>query len=134
MRGRKPLPYGLATGHRPHNARDPKPPALEWATVPDLLATDPIAAGEWTRLAPLLRKARQITEADRSALVAVCREWSCYLRESDLAHTEGHVITTKTGALKTNPRLAIARGALARCVKLWAELGCSPSTRPRVHM
>jgi P27 family predicted phage terminase small subunit len=139
MRGRKPTPTDLKVlrgnpGHRRLNADEPALPVLEASTEvsPMELAGDPVAMAEWTRLTPMLRAARQITEAERGSLVALCQQWSRYLEAHHKAAATGMVIKSPSGYPMPNPYLGIANRALAHCTKLWAELGLTPSARSRV--
>jgi P27 family predicted phage terminase small subunit len=91
------------------------------------------AADEWRRLAPLLRQARQVTEVDKSALVAACLEWATYLEASQRVAIAGPVVNIH-GAPQPNPYRTIARGALSALTRLWPELGLTPSSRSRVKM
>jgi P27 family predicted phage terminase small subunit len=93
--------------------------------------TDARAIAEWRRLAPMLRRARQITEADRASLLALCIEWARYLEARDLAHPR--IIAAPSGYAMPNPWLAIQHKALSACLKLWPELGLTPSSRTRVQ-
>jgi len=140
MRGRKPKPTAQRQlegnpGHRRLNAREPQPPAPDAATFdepPPELAGQPLAAAEWRRLAPMLRQARQITEADRGALIALCLEWGRYIDATSKVQLLGLVVKAPSGYPMTNPYLTIATRALAGCNKLWPELGLTPSSRSRV--
>lgn len=139
MRGRKPKPTARRRlegnpGKRRLNTREPAPPPLPASAhdTPAALANHPAAAEEWSRLAPLLRRAKQITDADRSALVALCLEWERYLDATDKVRTLGMVVKAPSGYPITNPYLSIARSALAACSRLWPELGLTPSSRSRV--
>lgn len=82
----------------------------------------------------MLRKLRQITDADRSALMALCLEWSRYLEAIERLATSPLVVLTATGFPMPNPYLAIAKQSLSACTKLWPELGLTPSSRSRVHV
>ena len=78
-RGRKPKPTMRRQlegnpGKRPLNLDEPQPPTSAAATYdvpPPMLEGDPEASAEWSRLAPMLRSCRQVTDADRSALAAL---------------------------------------------------------------
>jgi P27 family predicted phage terminase small subunit len=140
MRGRKPKPTDQKIlegnpGGRPLNRDEPKPPAPTEAfdVPPPELVTDKVAATEWARLAPMLRVARQVTEADRTALVALCLEWSRYLAAIKRVELSGMVVEAPSGYPIQNPYLAIATRALSGCHKLWTELGLTPSSRSRVQ-
>lgn len=142
MRGRKPKPTALRIlegnpGKRPINDAEPVPPppdAEHFTIPPAALADHPVAQEEWTRLAPLLLKARQITEADRTALIALCLEWARYLDATRAVKRLGLVVKAPSGYPIMNPYLPIATKALSACNKLWPELGLTPSSRSRVRM
>jgi P27 family predicted phage terminase small subunit len=140
MRGRKPNPSWRRVlegnpGKRAINGEEPQPPTSEdlFDQPPPAIAAQPLAAAEWARLAPMLRKARQITDADRSSLIALCLEWGRYLDALERVRTSGMVVLTPSGFPMPNPYLSIARQSLAACARLWPELGLTPSSRSRVR-
>jgi|SRR5215831_5830022 len=138
-RGTKPKPTARRVlegnaSHRPLNTDEPKPPAPseDFDLAPLELADRPGAIAEWTRLVPMLRKAGQITVAERSALIALCLQWDVYLDAMGHVKKHGLVVTTKSGYPMTNPYLIIATKALTQCNRLWPELGLTPSSRARI--
>lgn len=139
MKGRKPKPTALKVlqgnpGKRPINAKEPTPPPLaESLALPVELEGNEIAQREWKRLAPMLQLCRQVTEADLSALLAVCLEWARYLDATRKVRELGMVVKAPSGYPIVNPYLSIATKALAGCNKLWPELGLTPSSRSRVQ-
>lgn len=139
MRGRKPHPTWRRTldgnpGKRARNPHEPQPPAPGDAfdTPPPELDPFPLAQAEWTRIAPMLRRGRQVTEADRAALLALCLEWSRYL--DAMSQVKSLLIMTKNGYPIPNPYIAIATKALRECRALWPELGLTPSSRTRLQL
>jgi P27 family predicted phage terminase small subunit len=137
MRGRKPKPSSVRRldgnpGHRPMNVDEPKPQDVgaDFDVPPPELADLAGAAAEWRRLAPILRRSRQVTEADRAALLALCLEWDRYLEARAKAYPR--VVKAPSGYAMPNPWLSIQTKALAGCLKLWPELGLTPSSRSRV--
>jgi P27 family predicted phage terminase small subunit len=137
MRGRKPKPTAQRLregnpGGRPINRQEPALPPETFDAVPPELAGVPRAIAEWQHLAPVLRQRRAVTTADRSALIALCLEWSRYLDAS--AQATPLVISTKSGYPMPNPYLSVASKALAACARLWPELGLTPSSRSRVRI
>jgi P27 family predicted phage terminase small subunit len=128
MRGRKPKPTA-----RKRLEGNPAPTAEAFDAPPEELLAHPRAAAEWRRLAPLLRQARQVTDADRAALIALCLEWDRYLEATAKIRTLGLVVKTPSGYPITNPFISIATKALGSCNKLWPELGLTPSSRARVR-
>ena len=140
-RGRRPKPTRLKEvtgnpGKRALNHDEPElpEPRVEFDEPPLELEGDKVAAAEWRRLAPMLRKARVVTEGDRASLIAACTEWSRYLTANEGAKKAGPVVATPAGYPMQNPHIAIAGKALAMCVKLWGELGLTPSSRSRVKV
>lgn len=138
MRGRKPKPTALKVlsgnpGRRQLNVNEPIMPSTASEDVaPMELSGDLGATKEWDRLAPMLRASRTVTDADRGALVAVCQQWSRYLEANGNAAKTGMVVKSPSGYPMPNPYIAIANKALGNCVKLWSELGLTPSSRSRV--
>jgi P27 family predicted phage terminase small subunit len=139
MRGRKPKPTRQKRlegnpGKRRMPTDEPTPPATPapLLTAPVELQANARARAEWDRLAPMLYRIRLATNADRSALVALCLEWARYLDATERIATLGLIIPTPSGYPMPNPYLAIATKALASCTKLWPELGLTPSSRSRL--
>lgn len=139
MRGRKPLSTNMKIltgnpGKRPINQDEPVTPSPteDFDAPPVELEENETAQAEWTRLAPMLRHSRQVTESDKSALIALCLEWSRYLQATAKIRTSGMVVQAPSGYPIVNPYLSIATKALANCNKLWPELGLTPSSRSRV--
>ena len=138
-RGPKPKPTIVKRlagnpGDRRLNDAEPEPPPLSTWEAPGELDT-PAARAEWDRLVPMLRQCRQITSADRGALVALCLEWSRYLEAMREVRTLGLIIkASRSGYLMPNPYLSIGSKALSNCQKLWPELGLTPSSRSRVSV
>lgn len=150
MRGRKPKSTAQRrlegnAGKRGFNRDEPQPPPLTDAdddqangddapevnlAPPPELAEIPAAIEEWNRLAPMLKKIRQITEADRAALLALCIEWARYLEARAKAFPR--VVSSPKGYPMPNPWLSIQTKALQALMKLWPELGLTPSSRSRV--
>lgn len=139
MRGRKPQSSATRrltgnAGKRAYNQDEPRPPAPDdtFDVPPAEVLDHPRAVAEWQRLAPMLRRARQVTEADRGALLALCLEWARYLDATAMVQRLGLVVKSPNGFPMTNPYLSIATRALVACNKLWPELGLTPSSRSRV--
>lgn len=136
MRGRKPKPTAQKKlegnpGQRKLNDHEPEyPPASE--EPPAELVADAAAIAEWLRLVPLLKKSHAITQADRSLLISLCQQWSRYLDANGKVQIAGMVIRAPSGYPMPNPYIAIANKSLGNCVKLWVELGLTPSARSRV--
>lgn len=139
MRGRKPKPTVQKRlegnpGKRALPKHEPIMPeaAPSFDVPPAELTGDVVASDEWRRLAPVLRKSKTVTDADRGSLIALCQQWSRYLEANRSVATAGMVVRSPSGYPMPNPYIAIANKSLGNCVKLWAELGLTPSSRSRV--
>jgi P27 family predicted phage terminase small subunit len=136
MRGRKPKPTAKKRlegfpGHHPRNDSEPVMPPARLEAPAELL-DDPVALAEWNRLLPLLLRAQAVTDGDRASLVALCQQWSRYLDANSKVRAAGMVVRSPSGYPMPNPYIGIANKALGNCVKLWVELGLTPSARSRV--
>lgn len=136
--GRRPEPTKMRVlrgnpGKRPVNPDEPTIAAADPSmdAPPAELVADPAAAGEWARVVPLLRVGGLISQSERSALIALCQEWSRYLAAHAQVITLGMVIETAKGGLVTNPYLGVADRALTHCHRLWHELGLTASGRAK---
>ena len=100
--GRKPKPTQQRVlagnpGRRPLNLAEPQlpEPVADTFDVPPIeLQTDLLAANEWTRLAPMLRAARQVTVAERGVLIALCLAWSQFLQAHEKIAIAGMVVAS----------------------------------------
>jgi len=117
------------------NPYEPTPPPApdSFDVPPPEVLADTAAAAEWSRIVPLLRRIGVVTEAERSALIALCQQWSRYLTAHQQIQTDGMVIDTENGP-RVSPLITIADKALAHCQKLWVELGLTPSGRTRLKV
>lgn len=138
--GRRPQPTALKVlrgnpGKRPINVDEPTiaPADATFDTPPKELDDDPAAAAEWRRVAPLLRAARLVTDAERAALVALCQQWSRYLAAHAQVMALGMCIETTKAVPIPNPYLLVADRALSHCSRLWNELGLTPTGRARAN-
>jgi P27 family predicted phage terminase small subunit len=139
MRGRKPTPTVIRAlqgnpGKRPLNQNEPQPPATEdgFESPPPEIAGNRTAAAEWVRLVPMLRRCRQITQADRIALIELCAEWAIYQDAMSQVVKLGLVVKAPSGYPILNPYRSVALRALAQVNKMLPELGLTPSSRSRV--
>lgn len=137
MKGRKPKPTEQRklegnAGNRPLNIHEPVLPAAQVTLVPDELKNDLVATAEWERLAPMLRKAKVLTDGDRGALIALCLEWSRYLYANARVVEQGMVIAAPSGYPVPNPYIGIGNRAFTNCKAMMAEIGLTPTARSRV--
>ena len=137
--GRRPQPTRLKIlrgnpGRRRLNPTEPQPPPVTDAfdiPAPEV-AHDLLAAAEWARVVPILRICGLASQAERSALIALCQQWSRYLEAQSKVRELGMIVKRPDGVPMVNPYLAVADRALGHCHKLWTELGLTPSGRARL--
>jgi len=70
--------------------------------------------------------------AERAALLSLCQQWSCYLEAHAKVRQLGMIVKKPSGIPVVNPYLAVSDKALMHCMRLWAELGLTPSGRSRM--
>ena len=133
--GRRPASTALKVlrGKLAPRPSEPQPPraSTQIDEPPQELEDDPIAIAEWVRVVPMMRKIGLVSEAERGSLIALCQQWSRYLDAQGQLRALGSVITSERGPI-VNPYLAIADKSLHHCLKLWVELGLTPSARSRI--
>lgn len=126
--------HGVTRRDRLNPHEPTPPPAPESFDVPPVeIVDDEIAAAEWSRVVPLLRKLGVVTEAERSALIALCQQWARYITAHQQIQTDGMIVETENGP-RVSPLITIADKALAHCQRLWVELGLTPSGRTRLKV
>lgn len=137
--GRRPQPTAIKLlrgnpGKRRINPNEPAPPPLDasFDDPPPALNGDEHAKAEWRRVAPILRACGLVTEAERTALLALCHQWSRYLEAHAQVREHGMMVANAAGLDVPNPFLGVADRALVHCQRLWAELGLTPTGRARV--
>jgi len=137
--GRRPQPTRLKIlrGNPSKTSLNPAEPLPErvredFDVPPAELADDPVAVAEWQRVAPMMRLCGLVSEGEKTALVVLCQQWSRYLEAHGKVRTLGMIVKKPSGVPVTNPYLAVADRALMHCLKLWVELGLTPSSRARM--
>lgn len=121
-------------GKRRMNPAEPRPEAASEAfdMPPVELHGDLVASAEWARVAPMLRVCGLVSMAERAALTALCQQWSRYLEAQEKVRSLGMIVKKPSGVPVVNPYMGVADKALTHCLKLWVELGLTPSGRSRM--
>ncbi len=138
MAGRPPKPTRLKIihgnpGRRPLNTNEPQPdPTL---TKPRWLTG--VAAKEWRRLAPELKRLGLATMADRNALAAYCVAFARWREAEDALSAAGSLtvqLETKTGSTYFQPRpeVSIAAKYFDQMMKIGGRFGLDPSSRSKL--
>src|SRR5438093_14589 len=112
--GRRPQPTVLKMlrgnpSKTPLNANEPQPERASASfDEPPIELTDPVAIAEWTRVAPMLRKCGLVSETERTALTALCQQWSRYLEAQGKIQQLGLIVKKPSGIPMVNPYLAVS--------------------------
>ena len=129
MKGRKPKPDHLRTGHKPaHNgvvARAGLPTPPRWLP--------PAARAEWRRVGQELEAMGTAATADLAVLTSYCTAWAALQAAQVLVNRDGILVETQSGNLIQNPALGVANRSRAALLKFASELGLSPTSRCRIH-
>lgn len=133
-RGRKPKPTAMkifAGTQRGAPKREPSaPPGTP--PMPDRLVVEPLAAGKWDELVPLLLSMNVLTTGDGEALATLCEVYAaaqaCLLE----LRATGPVIRTDLGGVKPNPAGSLYKGLVSLQASLMTEFGLTPSSRVRL--
>jgi P27 family predicted phage terminase small subunit len=106
----------------------PAPGRLPWGLEPpDWL--DVYGVELWTALAPELSRLKLLTILDRPILAAACEQYSVYRRAAKSTTLRNR---SKANGYTADPRVGIARQALAECHRLLADLGVTAAARARL--
>jgi P27 family predicted phage terminase small subunit len=100
--------------------------------MPDRLVVEPLAAGKWDELVPLLLSMNVLTTGDGEALATLCEVYAaaqaCLLE----LRATGPVIRTDLGGVKPNPAGSLYKGLVSLQASLMTEFGLTPSSRVRL--
>lgn len=99
---------------------------------PTEIAEDSVACAEWRRIAPMLRLCGIVTNVERGGLLTLCQQWSRYLEAHSKVRQLGMIVKKPSGIPVVNPYLAVEQQAMTLCIRLWQELGLTPSARTRL--
>lgn len=131
----KPSKLRILRGTRPDRLNPLEPqiePAPESFDAPPAeLKGDKVAIAEWSRVVPILRRVGLVSELERGSLIALCQQWSRYLAAQIDIRKVGPVLAGEHGPIM-NPSITIADKSITHCLKLWQELGLTPSGRSKM--
>lgn len=115
------------------NPKEPQiePAAESFDAPPAELTRDKVAIDEWARIVPILRRVGLVSELERGALIALCQQWARYVAAQIDIRKKGPVLDGANGPV-LNPSITIADKSLTHCLKLWQELGLTPSGRSKM--
>ena len=134
-RGPKPAPTAIRELRGDRADRMPQAEPQPAAGIPaPPVELSALAREEWGRIAPILDRARVLTEADGAALALYCETFAQWVDTGRRVKRQGMLLPTAAGGLKLNPLVAVNSKARADAARLLAEFGLTPSSRTRVHV
>jgi P27 family predicted phage terminase small subunit len=83
---------------------------------------DATAKAYWRKLLPALEQAGIANEATYELVGTICQAYSTYLLALDHLRKEGRVITSPTGALKSNPWCGVEKDQWSILIRGFKEL------------
>lgn len=136
MRGRPPKPTALKRlsgnpGKRKLNKKEPKPAADDSLLTPPSWL-DPVAKGEWRRVAPNLYTLGLLTHADLTQLAAYCKAYSRW-RQAEKALDGGLTAETASGYEQQAAHVSIAQQYFKQMHAISAHFGFTPASRTRLQ-
>lgn len=99
--------------------------------APDWLKPDQVMF--WNEIAPLLIKARVLTEADYPALAALCVALG-ELKYANAQLEKGRLVKTPSGYMQQSPFVGMVNSAIKQIRSLCAEFGMTPSARSQIKV
>ena len=117
---------------RPDRLKREAQPKATRPQCPRWLSGD--ARRAWRRLAPVLRHAGLLTQADQNALARYCRLWQRWCQAEAHIETHGHIVKSQSGVAVTNPSVAVAVKLSAELRQLETAFGLTPSARTRIDV
>jgi len=133
-RAPKPTVLEIAEGRPGHRPLNPGEPQFE-CVIPKCPAhLSKEAKKKWRELAPMLLKARVLTEADQIALGNLCQAYATMANAQDLLNKSSILIKTQSGYLQQSPLFSIITTSMEMINKLCREFGLTPSARTRISI
>jgi P27 family predicted phage terminase small subunit len=91
------------------------------------------ARREFRRLAKLLDGAGVLPQGDRAGLALIAQAWARWCEAEEKLAEKGAVVKSPSGFAQVNPWLSVSNKAHELLVKLCAEYGLTPASRPRLR-
>lgn len=101
--------------------------------MPKMVQDDPIARGEWRRLAPKLKLLGLIDDTNQDTFASYCVNHALERRAKEQLQKEGITYRTAGGQIKKHPAFEIMRQAGAEKRKFALEHGITPASRTRAQ-
>lgn len=116
-------------GKRAINKREPQPSAKA-PRCPDFL--DEIAKREWSRMLPILKRMKVLTEADGVALANLCQALSTMIQAQEALSKSGLLVKAQSGWVQQSPLVSVVQSQMKIVNQLCGEFGLTPSSRSRI--
>ena len=132
--GPRPTPTATLAQRGSHRAKEPRrqneitiPPLVSVPAPPEWMSKD--GAKHFTRLAPVLHAAGLLSPADVDLLAMLAEKHAQYIALRNACAKEDPTIYNEMGVGRKNPSYSLRDEAQRDMLKLYQELGMSPSAR-----
>lgn len=114
------------------NHQEPRP-ALGDPSIPEHVASDPVAKRRWDWVCEQLRSMNLLHKTDEGLIAGYCLDYSMMI--SLWEHVKGGNVShlNEKGNVSTKPEANQFHKFSDRCLKREAEMGLTPSARTRLH-
>jgi len=125
----------LAEPRRARQAREHVEPAiagkgLDFGTIPEFIAIDPVALATWQHVASTFAgMPTRFRESDRTLLIEFCQTVSLVRRVRAQLDVEGLMVPGRMDTAVKNPLTSVLNAQLGHLHRLARELGLSPAGR-----
>jgi P27 family predicted phage terminase small subunit len=92
------------------------------------------ARKKWDQLAPILHRARLLTEGDQIALANLCQAYATMANAQRMLNKTSIVFTTPSGYIQQSPLFSVITTSMELINKLCREFGLTPSARSRLSV
>ncbi len=116
-------------GKRAINKREPHP-SSKAPRCPEFL--DEIAKREWSRMLPILKRMKVLTEADGVALANLCQALSTMIQAQEALSKSGLLVKAASGWVQQSPLVSVVQSQMKIVNQLCGEFGLTPSSRSRI--
>lgn len=130
----KPTAVEIAEGKPRQHAVNAFEPEFD-AVVPDCpshLSAE--AERRWNELAPMLHRAKLLTEADQMALADLCQCYATMAKAQRQLNKSSLLQKTGEGTMRATPLFKIIMDSMAMINRLCCEFGLTPSSRSRLRV
>lgn len=140
VRGRKPKATAVkeasgALRKNPQRRNHEEPqPRLGWPAMPSTVAADEAASAAWSAVCGILEEMKILAVSDVHAIAMYCTTYAEWSKAYEHVRKHGVSCPTAAGGVTTSPETHQYNKLSDRLLKMFAELGMTPSSRSRIRV